>query len=80
MHKRIIPPDPFQMQILIDAFYQAVEARKDHDRERASYTGSSWGYHGRYTIERMEEKSREAMEKLNEYIDSRIQAYLEIKK
>ena len=76
MSKRIIPEDPFQLQVLLDAFAEYAEAKREHDRERESYQGYSWGYHGHSYVENMENRARECMMKLNEYIDSRVKAVI----
>lgn len=68
--------DSLEIECLIQALQNAVEAKVTHDRERDSYDDYSWGYYGRGYVDDMEKAADEFGNRLNALIDARIQAAL----
>ena len=68
----LIPDDRMDMQTLIQAFTEYLDARADHDRACDDYEGESWGFHGFRFINRIDDAAREVGACLDRYVDSRV--------
>ena len=71
-----LPDDRMDMQCLLQAMENYVNAKRKHDRARDNYTGYSWGYHGSDYINAMNEAAVDYGEYLDRYIEARINAVL----
>ncbi len=69
-----IPDDRLDIQCLIQALSEYVEAKTAHDKALATYDGYSWGYHGQKEINRMHNAAVAFGYRLDDYIDARIKA------
>ena len=61
---------------VLNAFKKYGEARREHDEAADEYDGYSWGYHGAYLQDAVDEAGKEAKAQLDKYIDARITAAL----
>lgn len=75
--------DTLSLRCLVQALTELSQAQSKHDvayklfEDAGSY---SWGYHGHSYIKAVEERATAFGERLDEYIDQRVQAVLEAKK
>ncbi len=69
-------PDTLQVRCLLEALNRYSAADYEERTEREKYDGYSWGHFGYHLIEAREKAAIEFMGRLNDYIDSRIQAAL----
>ena len=67
-----LPKDTLSAECLVQSLQNVIDAKTEHDNERDSYDGYSWGYHGHLLIEQMRRAAREFEERLEEYIDQAI--------
>ena len=66
------------MEDLLKSLEHYLEAKREHDEARAKGDpGYSWEYHGRPYIERMNRAAEDFGRRLEDYIDSRIEAATE---
>lgn len=63
-----------EIECLVQAFQNAVEAKVEHDKARDEYTGYSWGYHGHSYVQAMENAADDLGKRLDELIEKRVLA------
>jgi uncharacterized protein YdiU (UPF0061 family) len=68
--------DTLTIECLVQSLQNVIEAKTEHDKARDDYDGYSWGYHGRYLVDAMENAARDFEERLETYIDQAIQRRL----
>jgi hypothetical protein len=65
-----------ELRCLVQALSNMMKAENDEMRQREQYVGYSWDYFGRSYIEATEKATEDFAERLNAYIDARIEAKL----
>lgn len=65
-----------ELTAVIEAIQVLVDARRECDAAHEAYTGWSWGYVGGHLITAVDDATDTLAEKLNAYIDSRIEERL----
>ena len=68
--------DTLEIECVVQALQNYLEAKQAHDEARNQYDGYSWGYYGRHYVERMEEHADDFGARLNALIESRVVAKL----
>ena len=66
--------DTQQMECLVQAMHEAMDAYLTEKKARDEYAGCSWDYFGRSLIEAREWAAEEFGKRLEAYIDARIAA------
>ena len=66
----------FDIQCLLDAIDQYIDAKNDHDKERDKSSGSSWGYFGHREIQRKEDAALQVKKYFNKCVDVRVEQVL----
>lgn len=68
--------DTFDIDCLVQAIENVMDAAREHDAARDEYTengGYSWGYYGQRFIQRKEEAALELKNRLDAYIVKKVQ-------
>lgn len=66
--------DSLSLRCLVQALGEFLEAEAVERREREAFVGYSWDHFGQSLIKQREEAAAEFGKRLDEYIDTRIQA------
>lgn len=69
--------DTLDIRCLVEALTTMIQAEAEERKARDEYIeggGTSWGYFGQRLIEAREKAAEQFGERLNEYIDARIEA------
>jgi hypothetical protein len=70
-----MPNDTLEIECIIDSIRYS-NAKASHDKARDNYDGHSWGYHGYYFIEKVDKAAQVVKDRLEEYINSKVEEIL----
>mgnify|MGYP001578847766 CR=1 FL=1 len=66
-----------EVEGLIQALQNVLEAKMEHDKARDAYEGYSWGYHGRRLVDAVENAADEFGKRLDALIEKKVDEALE---
>lgn len=62
---------------VLNALSRVIDSTNEHDKAREKYDGYSWGYHGAGLIIERDQARKDFAERLDAYIDRRVDARLD---